>query len=164
MPSVWAIWISPLVRGKGQRPDFQRRRQGLCRQAAVPAHHRHEPAASRGSGMTIDFAMSRLILRHCQMTLHCIPSQASVSPRSEEQIESEASERQRQQTAELEVDEEGNALHHKESSVEAVSDSLVNQDFLLDQDKTVGEVLIENCLEVKDFARYEIGRGIDTEE
>ena len=115
--------------------------------------------------MTIDFATSRLILRqHCQLTLRCIPSQASVSPRSEEQIESEATERQRQQTEELEVDEEGNALHPKESSVEAVSDTLVNQDFLLDQDKTVGEVLIENGLEVKDFARYEIGRGIEMEE
>ena len=45
-----------------------------------------------------------------------------------------------------------------------MSDTLVNQDFLLDQDKTVGEVLIENGLEVKDFARYEIGRGIEMEE
>ena len=93
----------------------------------------------------------------------CIPSQASIKPRSEEQIESEATERQRQQTEDLEVDEEGNALHHKKS-VEVVSDSLVNQDFLLDQDKTVGEVLIENGMEVKDFVRFEIGKGIDMDE
>ena len=128
----------------------------------MPAHHRHEPAASRGSGRTISFAES---LDTADIaTLHCISSQASVSPRSEEQIESEASERQRQKTEELEVDEEGNALRPKESSAEAVSDTLVNQDFLLDQDKTVGEVLIETGLVVKDFARYEIGRGIEMEE
>ena len=98
--------------------------------------------------------------------LLCIPYQASVSPRSEEQIESEATERQRQQTADLEEEEEEEeekALQNKKY-VEVVSDALVNQDFLLDQDKTVGEVLIENGIEVKDFVRFEIGKGIDMDE
>ena len=99
--------------------------------------------------------------------LLCIPYryQASVSPRSEEQIESEATERQRQQTADLEEEEEEEekALQNKKN-VEVVSDALVNQDFLLDQDKTVGEVLIENGIEVKDFVRFEIGKGIDMDE
>lgn len=93
----------------------------------------------------------------------CIPSQTSVSPRSEEQIESEATERQRQHTADLEEDEEEVALH-KKKNVEVLSDTLVNQDFLMDQDKTVGEVLIENGIEVRDFVRFEIGKGIEMDE
>ena len=40
----------------------------------------------------------------------------------------------------------------------------MNQDFLMDQDKTVGEVLIENGIEVRDFVRFEIGKGIEMDE
>ena len=93
-----------------------------------------------------------------------IPYQASVSPRSEEQIESEATERQRQQIADLEEEEEEEKALQNKKNVEVASDALVNQDFLLDQDKTVGEVLIENGIEVKDFVRFEIGKGIDMDE
>ena len=89
--------------------------------------------------------------------------QTSVSLRSEEQIESEATARQQQETADLEEDEEEIALQ-KKKNVEVVSNALVTQDFLLDQDKTVGEVMIENGIEVRDFVRFEIGKGIDMDE
>ena len=103
------------------------------------------------------------LLRRNQNKLPCIPSQTSVSPRSEEQIESEATARQQQETADLEEDEEEIALQ-KKKNVEVVSNALVTQDFLLDQDKTVGEVMIENGIEVRDFVRFEIGKGIDMDE
>ena len=96
--------------------------------------------------------------------MHCIPLQTSVNPRSEEQIESEASKRQQQHLADLESKEDEEGGPQKTEHVEVASDSLVNQDFLMDPDKTVGEVLIESGIEVKDFVRFEIGKGIEVEE
>lgn len=40
--------------------------------------------------------------------------------------------------------------------------SLLNQEFLLDPDLRVGEYLIENGIEVLDFARYECGEQIES--
>ena len=103
-------------------------------------------------------------MSHVQNHLYCIPLQTSVNPRSEEQIESEASKRQQQQLADLESKEDEEGGPRKTERVEVASDSLVNQDFLMDPDKTVGEVLIESGIEVKDFVRFEIGKGIEVEE
>lgn len=41
---------------------------------------------------------------------------------------------------------------------------LLEQEYVRDNDKTVAEVLEENDMEVKQFTRFEIGEGIETEE
>ena len=43
-------------------------------------------------------------------------------------------------------------------------DTLIHQDFLSDQERTVGEVLQETGIEIKDFLRYELGQEINNEE
>ena len=41
---------------------------------------------------------------------------------------------------------------------------LLEQEYVRDNDKTVAEVLEENDMEIKQFTRFEIGEGIETEE
>ena len=39
--------------------------------------------------------------------------------------------------------------------------TLLNQKFVIDPDKTVNEVLIENNVKILDYVRFEVGEGIE---
>ncbi len=113
-------------------------------------------------------SMARQVCQHIiGMNPKRVGDITQVRPRSEEEIEKEAKKRQEDLIASgtVNVDDDGSAQTDKaEEEEERLSDDLVQQDFLLNQDLTVGEILLQTGIEVKDFARYEIGKGLAQED
>jgi elongation factor Ts len=119
-------------------------------------------------GETAD-SVARQVCQHIiGMNPQRVGDLSKVTLRTEEEIEVEAVallERKQEllREAMAKAEAEGVAAELP-TTEENESDALVGQSFLLDQDKTVGEVLIQTGIEVKDFVRFEIGKAAGREE
>ena len=84
-------------------------------------------------------------------------------PRTEEEREAEEMARRKamEELADRDPDEQpkSNSAAEKPDTTE-----FIHQDFLMDQEKTVGEVLQESAMEIKSFFRFEVGQELPGDE
>ncbi len=89
---------------------------------------------------------------------------------SRESVPAEAIEKEKELLREQALQEEDKPEHIIDKIVEGRLDKfynqncLVEQEYVKDTDKTVGELLEETDAEIKTFIRYEVGEGIEVEE
>ena len=82
-------------------------------------------------------------------------------PRSEDQREADELAKRK---AMEEMADRDNEEVTDESQVKRSKTEMIHQDFLMDQEMTVGEALQETAMEIKAFFRYEVGQALPGEE